>query len=402
MTRISIRTIPFLLVIALCGGALGVALGDKPDLKLNAMDGSRIDLSACRGKLVLIDFWSGRSTLSRTAEARIQELNTRFANKGLVIIGINCDPKISDAEQYVHDLKITWAQYHERDGYRGPVGKAWNVQRLPYYFMIGPDGAVLWAGYKSGIEDIVADEMVRHPPPIIDPDTFGKASAELDAAEKAMADLDFAAAVKALARVPESAKRNATIAKRLASALCKIDSAADHEMDQIAAMVAEKRYSEASGRLKELNPVLGATTRPAVRQRLSDLLSDPQIKSVSQQAEKEAAAASALSAARKFRDEGDHETAYARHKGIAQDYPQTEGGQTAAQLLKAYEADADLIQRINSKSSVDRAKAALALADSYIQNGRTDLARSKYQQVISDFPNTSFAEQAQKALDAMK
>src|SRR5438094_8893825 len=45
-----------------------VNVGDKPSLKVPAMDGATIDLAALKGKLVLIDFWIGRSDLNRRHE----------------------------------------------------------------------------------------------------------------------------------------------------------------------------------------------------------------------------------------------------------------------------------------------------------------------------------------------
>ena len=44
----------------------------------------------------------------------------------------------------------------------------------------------------------------------------------------------------------------------------------------------------------------------------------------------------------------------------------------------------------------------LALADSYRSAGKRDQARKKYQEVIDQFPNTSYAQSAKEALQQMK
>src|SRR5438046_3000767 len=86
-------------------GAFNV--GNKPLLKVPAIDGSNIDLSALKGKLVLIDFWVGRSDLDRRNEEVLKGINKNYAGQGVVLIGVCCDPKISDATRYISELGIT-------------------------------------------------------------------------------------------------------------------------------------------------------------------------------------------------------------------------------------------------------------------------------------------------------
>src|SRR5437667_9562515 len=94
------------------GAAGAVNVGDKPQLKVPAIDGSTIDLGALKGKLVLIDFWVGRSDLDRRNEELLKGINKTYSDQGLVLIGICCDPKISDAARYISELGLTWPQHH--------------------------------------------------------------------------------------------------------------------------------------------------------------------------------------------------------------------------------------------------------------------------------------------------
>ena len=43
----------------------------------------------------------------------------------------------------------------------------------------------------------------------------------------------------------------------------------------------------------------------------------------------------------------------------------------------------------------------MTLAENYKVAGRPDLARKRYQQIIEQFPGTSVADEAQKAIDAL-
>jgi TolA-binding protein len=43
----------------------------------------------------------------------------------------------------------------------------------------------------------------------------------------------------------------------------------------------------------------------------------------------------------------------------------------------------------------------MKLAQSYASAGRNDLARQKYQEIVTQFPGTSYAAQAQKAIASL-
>src|SRR3954464_2936325 len=48
-----------------------VSVGDTPQLKAVAIDGTRIDLAALKGKLVLVDFWISVSDLDKNYERKL-------------------------------------------------------------------------------------------------------------------------------------------------------------------------------------------------------------------------------------------------------------------------------------------------------------------------------------------
>jgi outer membrane protein assembly factor BamD (BamD/ComL family) len=56
------------------------------------------------------------------------------------------------------------------------------------------------------------------------------------------------------------------------------------------------------------------------------------------------------------------------------------------------------VKRVSSSAVDSKAKAALSVANSYKESGKTDLARQKYQSVIDQFPNTPYSETAKKEM----
>jgi len=379
-----------------------LAVGDKPDLKVNAMDGSKIDLAAHKGKMILISFWAGHSVTTRTAMSRLGDLLARQSEKGLVIVGVNCDRKMSVAVKNIADLYVTWPQYHER-GFSEGLGANWGVTKLPYYFLIGPDGTLIWSGYKTAIEDVVLDEMIKHPPVLVSPEVVAAAKSELEAVEKALLNHDRAAAIQKFAHIPDAARKNAEFAKQYKKIETQINEATEKLLSEIEPLIAAKNFVEAVKRLKELSIVLaGSSAQAKVRQRLDQLLATPEAKPLVEQSQRESTAAIALAAAQKLREDKQHESAYSQFKTILEDFPATPAALAADDAIKEYERDESFMRRLKDNGAGSKARQALALADNYRHNGRIDLAKSKYQQVIKDFPGTTFAEQAQAALESMK
>jgi hypothetical protein len=83
------------------------------------------------------------------------------------------------------------------------------------------------------------------------------------------------------------------------------------------------------------------------------------------------------------------------------DEQKAEAKKDASKTADATKSDAE--KKDPEKKSVEqtpeaKAKAALSLADNYKNAGHLDMARTKYESVIRDFPNTPYADKAKEAL----
>jgi hypothetical protein len=380
-----------------------VNVGDKPQLKVPAIDGSTIDLGALKGKLVLIDFWVGRSDLDRRNEELLKGINKTYSDQGLVLIGICCDPKISDATRYISELGITWPQHHPGGDWHSGMPRDWGVMRLNWDYLIGPDGTVLWIGAPSSAEEQIKEALIKNPPQLVDPRVLAKANADLDAVEKALADHDRAAAIGRLTRIAPEASKDRSFAARLKRISADIAKTADELLAEIEPLIAAKQYPQAAGALIGLSELFkGLPQEKVAREKLAALLADPQAKAAVIAYQREAEAAKALASARSLRDNGKSVAAYRKFKAVAQDYASTESGTSAADVVAAYEADATFMKQVHEDEIAAKAKPMLALADSYRSAGKRDQARAKYQEVIEQFPGTTFAQSARRAMAEMQ
>ena len=100
-TRIAIAIVLF---AATARGA--VVVGDKPTLRVHTIDGTTFDLKDYKGKLVLVDFFFGRSDLDRAYHQHLLDLHNRQKDKGLIMVSICCAPKVPEVQQAIVDYKI--------------------------------------------------------------------------------------------------------------------------------------------------------------------------------------------------------------------------------------------------------------------------------------------------------
>lgn len=63
-----------------------------PDYRLELTDGRVLGPESLKGKVVLLDFWSTTCLACQIATPKHNRLHERYADEGLVVIGVNQDP----------------------------------------------------------------------------------------------------------------------------------------------------------------------------------------------------------------------------------------------------------------------------------------------------------------------
>lgn len=379
-----------------------VQVGDAPELKTVALDGTRIDLSTLRDKIVLIDFWIATSQVNKENERALAELHKVYEEKGVAFIGIAAHPKADVLRQVIADLGVTWPQVHVPT-WREGLGAQWGVPRVNWVYLIAPGGKVVFIGDASKVKERLDWALETYPPKLVSDDVLAKAKQDLETVEALLNDKDRDGAVRKFTRIAEEATKDRDFARRAMAVREKINEAADAMLREVDDLVAARRFAAAAQRLRELLSVMaGLPTASLARQHLAELVSRPEIQHELAEADRREKAQAALDEARKLRDAGQEDEAYARFRAVAEDFKQTPAGQAAAEAAKAYESDPAFVRRNKDRAAATRAKPALNLAENYLAAGRPEMARKKYEEVVKEFPDTTFAETAKAALARIK
>jgi thiol-disulfide isomerase/thioredoxin len=113
-----------------------------PDFTVKTLDGSEIQLSKLKGKVVLVDFWA---TWCAPCVAEIPNMQKLVdAHKGdsrFVAVSLSIDESGDDLARFVTMLKMTWPQ--ARIGIESQTARDYGATAVPLTFLIGPDGRIL-------------------------------------------------------------------------------------------------------------------------------------------------------------------------------------------------------------------------------------------------------------------
>ncbi|MFZ0293115.1 MAG: TlpA disulfide reductase family protein [Candidatus Sulfotelmatobacter sp.] len=110
-----------------------------PDFSLPDLAGKKLDLSSYRGKVVLLDFWATWCDLCRDEIPNFVELQNKYGDRGLQIIGVSMDDGPEPVRDFYRRFKMNYpvAMGNAKTGelYGGVLG-------LPIAFLIGRDGRI--------------------------------------------------------------------------------------------------------------------------------------------------------------------------------------------------------------------------------------------------------------------
>jgi peroxiredoxin len=117
-----------------------LAIGQvAPAFSLTDLSGKRLDLASLRGRVVLLDFWATWCAPCLTEIPHFVDLQKRYRDRGLQIIGISLDDEAAEVRAFYQKLKMN---YPVAIGDAALAERYGGVLGLPVAFVIGCDGRI--------------------------------------------------------------------------------------------------------------------------------------------------------------------------------------------------------------------------------------------------------------------
>ena len=128
------------------------ALAAAPIASSDLPSGERLDLSDYRGKVIVVDFWASWCVPCRRSFPWLNAMNDKYANDGLVIVGVNLDQDPASAAEFLQEYP---ARFQIRYDASGTLAREFNVQAMPSSFVIDRDGEIVahHLGFKVRRQD---------------------------------------------------------------------------------------------------------------------------------------------------------------------------------------------------------------------------------------------------------
>jgi thiol-disulfide isomerase/thioredoxin len=140
------------LVVVASGWLSAETPKSAPDVPLRSADGTAVQLSVYKGKVLLVDFWASWCVPCKTSFPALDAIYREYQPRGLEVLAVNLDEERRNADTFLsahpHRMTVLFDP-------RGTAPVAFGVKGMPTSFVIDKTGTIRFThmGY-SGDADV--------------------------------------------------------------------------------------------------------------------------------------------------------------------------------------------------------------------------------------------------------
>jgi thiol-disulfide isomerase/thioredoxin len=132
-------------------------IGQPLRIEGEGFDGARLDSADWQGKVVLVDFWGTWCMPCIAAMPHLKEMRDKYADRGLVVVGVLSDHEVDKAEKFVVERGFDWPQFVDRsltpDQSEHPIAFDYAVGAYPTLWIIDRKGVFRERADRDRLEE---------------------------------------------------------------------------------------------------------------------------------------------------------------------------------------------------------------------------------------------------------
>lgn len=129
------------------------------DIEMEVLNGDNVSLNDLKGKVVALDFWASWCGPCKRSIPFYNKMHEKYADKGLVIIGINANENRSTIEGAISELDIAYpvAMPNER------MNQHFKVQGIPSMYLFDREGNQIdnFVGYSPELDNKIESLIIE-------------------------------------------------------------------------------------------------------------------------------------------------------------------------------------------------------------------------------------------------
>ena len=125
-----------------------------PDYAFVTLDGKYLSFADLKGKVVVLDFWASWCSPCVAALPALQHLAKKMAGEPFLLVSLSSDADGAKLRAFLAKHPAEWPQVWDE---KRETSRQFQVERLPTYFVLDPEGRVLWR--HSGWGSTTAGEL---------------------------------------------------------------------------------------------------------------------------------------------------------------------------------------------------------------------------------------------------
>lgn len=122
-------------------------------------DGKEFTTADWKGKVILVDFWAVWCAPCRAELPRVKKVYEQYHDKGLEVLGVNCDYKAQTVIRFTEQDNLPWPQLFDAEAAAKnqwhPYISQFGITGIPVMFLIDKNGVCRTVSARENFEELI-------------------------------------------------------------------------------------------------------------------------------------------------------------------------------------------------------------------------------------------------------